>query len=225
MKRDQHLSKFILTVSLIALFVLFEIAMYITLSFGWPLPRNIKLFAMLPGFNDISILDTISDYPVQRYSPISWPVEEIVQNMLRDFDNICKPVHIFVIPNFDYLNVNNLTLELTRTNSRNITLFGGIDKQSFTTEPELTRFVDSLEYVFFVDGEFGPDFQWDRVFFSQIQREVRRKWDKGDFMVMRSYDLPNGKTIHLLRTKRSEPSICQSSRPSIPVCLPGACGG
>lgn len=184
-----------LAIGVLAMFFIFQVIMYLTLSFRWPFPKNITAYVMVPGVDDVTLLNTASDYPVKAWGVDRWPVGELAHDLQMYFAD--KPfTYAFFIPNFEYFNNNTITNELTRIRAKNIVLMGGINKQRFTDEKGLEDFVGQYTHFIFVEGEFGPDFQWDKGLYGQVQAYVRRMHTAGSTKTIHTYALPNGKTVY-----------------------------
>ncbi|HNQ30856.1 MAG TPA: phospholipid carrier-dependent glycosyltransferase, partial [Candidatus Woesebacteria bacterium] len=182
-------------IATLLVFLVFQITMYTVLSFGWPFPKNITSYVLVPGIDDITVLNTASDYPVKAYGADKWPVQELAQDLKDYFAD--KPfTYVFLVPNFEYFNNNTITLELTRIRAQNVVLMGGINKQSFENPRELDDFVKQYAHFIYVEGEFGPYFQWDRAFYAQVQQYVADIYSLGRSKTHKSYQLPNGQIVH-----------------------------
>lgn len=155
---------------------------------------------MVPGIDDITLLNTASEYPVNAYGVEKWPVQELAHDLKTYFED--KPfTYVYLIPNFEHFNNNTITLELARIRSKNVVLMGGINKQRFDNDQEIENFVGQYNHFLYVEGEFGPDFQWDREFYAQIQEYVAEMQAKGKAKILQTYALPNGKTVYWFAIK------------------------
>ena len=177
------------------LFFAFQLVMCHTLSFRWPFPKSITSFVMIPGINDITLLNTESDYPVKGYGVRTWPVVELARDLQNYFVRESK-AQVFLIPNLEYFNNNTIALELTRIHANNVLLMGGVNKAKFSTQHDADVFASQYTHFVYVDGNIGPEYQWDRQLFEQIQNYVKRMRTEGRTNMVNSYALPNGQIAY-----------------------------
>lgn len=177
------------------LFFAFQLVMYCILSFRWPFPKGITSFVMIPGINDITLLNTESDYPVKGYGMRTWPVVELARDLQNHFVREAK-AQVFLIPNLEYFNNNTIALELTRIHANNVLLMGGVNKAKFNTQHDADIFASQFTHFVYVDGNIGPEYQWDRQLFEQIQNYVKRMRTEGRTILVNTYTLPNGQMAY-----------------------------
>lgn len=179
----------------LGLFFVFEIVMYTTLSFGWPLPKTISSFVTIPGVQDITILNTQSNYPVKSYSRTTWPTRVIAQDIASYSSTLSSSEELFFLPDYEYLNDNNVGLELTLLKAKHVILRRGIEKPYFDNQSEVRRYLNQFKNFFYVEGSFSPDFLWNKKLFEQIQKEIHIRYVRGELRTVKRYQLPNGKVI------------------------------
>jgi hypothetical protein len=184
--------------ALVLLYFVFEMSLYMTLSFGFPFPQIERKVLELPNIGDITILDTSSTYPVKRVSYDKWPVEQIAHDMYsyaEDQGNLT----FFFLPNLEYFNDNNVALELTRHRAVNVSLQRGLEKKNFDTEGELLDYVNKYTQFIYLEGPFSPDFLWNKKLFEQIQSEIQKRRINEELQTVKTYHLPNKQTVYWLK--------------------------
>lgn len=123
----------------ILLLFIFNVFLYINLSFAWPLEREV--FANIPYTT------------VRRYDPSITPLENMATSIKEFFAG--KPGEIVFIPNPEYFSINTFNMSLRLYNINNVSAVQPAFTSFNPTKDEVSKVLAQYDYFYFTEGDLG----------------------------------------------------------------------
>ena len=174
----------------------FNLAMYVILSFEYPIKKGSVYFVVVPFVSDIAIFN-LKNYPVLTYDPHIWPQEQIIKDLkeiARD-----KDIKVVLIPNFEGFNDNNLGIYDRIYRVHNIYTERAGGRTRFESREELDSYLNDYEYFLTTPGEVGVFYQTDKEAFEQMRDALKQRLQDDKAQILKKYTLPNNQEIWLVK--------------------------
>lgn len=183
------------TASLIFI-LFFNFAMYIILSFEYPVKKGRVDFVVIPFIADIALFN-MKNYPVLTYDPHIFPQEQIIKDLkeiARD-----KDIKVVLIPNFEGFNDNNLGIYDRIYRVHNIYTERAGGRTRFESREELLNYMSEYDYFLTTPGEVGVFYQTDKEAFEQMRDALNQQLSEGKAQILKKYMLPSSQEIWLVK--------------------------
>jgi len=174
-----------------------QTVLFTSYTFGYPLKNRGTVRYEIPLIHELVIYKDDENYPVRKLTTSeNWDIQSFANDLevyLKD-KKIKGQELIFFLPNFEFYNTNNITLELHRRNIQSITLSAGIGNKDVSTT-FIDDYMNRFDTYMTTDGAFGPDFQFDKPYYEKAQSWISKEHKAGRLTIYKKYPLPNGVVI------------------------------
>src|SRR3989344_5164683 len=174
----------------------FNLAMYVILSFEYPVKKGSVYFVVVPFVSDIALLN-MKNYPVLTFDPHIFPQDRIIKD-LKEISR-GKDINIVLIPNFEGFNDNNLGIYDRIYRVHNIYTERAGGRTRFESREELDSYLNDYEYFLTTPGEVGVFYQTDKEAFEQMRDALKQRLQDDKAQILKKYTLPNNQEIWLVK--------------------------
>ncbi len=183
----------IVAIIVLLLIVLFNITVYLTLSFGVPFEKGLRKQVNLPFIKDIVYLN-LTDYPVEKFDPNKWPDEKIITDLSR-IDT--KPKKVLLTIDHEKINNSNFALFVYKNNIKNVEFIYPFDVTELR-EDEIPDYVRRFDYALVSEDDINPFYLFNKKVLDQLRIYVLIN----NLKLVNSYKLPTGQKIGAFKIKK-----------------------
>ena len=162
----------------ILLFVLYQITLYSTISFGFPWQMQFDIIK-------------------RRYNPIKYNYQQAVK-VYKDLVYQTDEPLVF-LPNYAGFNVNIFTIytQLQRLTKASFIQSGG--RTSFSSIQEVENYLKPYQYFFYTDSDIGVSWLIDLRALQQMQKYIKNRILHKQAEILYSFTAPEGQKIQLVK--------------------------